>query len=221
MDGLEVVELSFYGGEAQKVTSLPVDVDAVTPMPDGKRLLLVMSVYPDAATLEETARRAKEKEKDPSHVDAFDSLPFRHWDAWDDARRNHLFVWSEAGGAVDLLKGLPYDAPSKPFGGLEEVAISKDGQEIVFASKMVGREDAWSTNGDLWLVPADGSAKPRSLTQANPADDNVPVFSPDGARLAYLAQARPQYESDRRRVVILDWKTKTSRVLTDAWDSKA
>jgi dipeptidyl aminopeptidase/acylaminoacyl peptidase len=178
-----------------------------------------MEVYPDAASLDDSAKRAKEKEKDPSRVRAYDALPIRHWDSWDEGRRNHLFVWSDGASApIDLLKGMPFDAPPKPFGGTEQVAISRDGRDVVFASKMVGREDAWSTNGDLWVVPADGSAKPRALTTANPADDSAPVFSADGSKVAYLAQARNGYESDRRRIVILDWKTKSSRALTDSWD---
>jgi dipeptidyl aminopeptidase/acylaminoacyl peptidase len=177
-----------------------------------------MEVHPGAASLEESAKKDEAREKDPSKVRAYDALPIRHWDAWDDGKRNHLFVWSEGAGAVDLLKGVPFDAPPKPFGGLEEVAISKDGKEVVFTSKMVGREDAWSTNTDLFVVPADGSAKPRSLTSGNQAEDANPVFSPDGTRLAYFAMTRPQYESDRRRVVILDWKTKGTKVITEAWD---
>ena len=218
-DSAQVWKIATDGGEAQKVTSLPVDVDAVMPFPDGKRLLLAMEVYPDAPSLDESAKRAAAKEKDPSRVRAYDALPIRHWDSWDEGRKNHLFVWNGDGAApTDLLKDLPFDAPTKPFGGLEEIAISKDGKEIVFTSKMVGREDAWSTNADLWLVPADGSAKPRSLTTQNPADDGTPLFSPDGSRVAYLAQSRPGFESDKRRVMVMDWKTKTSRPLTDAWD---
>jgi len=213
----QVWKIAVDGGEAQKVTSLPVDVDGVLPFPDGKRLLLAMSVYPDAATLDETAKRAEAEEKSPQHVRAYDALPIRHWDAWDDGRKNHLFAWSDA-GAVDLMKGLPFDAPGRPFGGMEQAAIAKDGKEVVFASKMVGREDAWSTNGDLWIAPADGSAKPRSLTSGNLADDAHPIFSPDGARVAYLAQARAGFESDRWRVVVMDWKSKTSKVLTEGWD---
>jgi dipeptidyl aminopeptidase/acylaminoacyl peptidase len=215
----QVWRIAVDGGEATQVTSLPVDVGAVQPFSDGKRLLIALDVYPDAPTLDESAKRAQATETSKQKVRAFDQLPVRHWDAWDDGTRTHLFVFTdEAHEPIDLMKGLPYDAPTKPFGDLNEVSISKDGSEVVFTSKMVGREDAWSTNSDLWVVPADGSAKPRSLTSANPATDTAPVFSHDGTKLAYLAMARPGFESDRLRVVVLDWKTKKSATLTEAWD---
>ena len=213
----QVWRISLDGGEATQVTSLPVDVGAVLPFPDGKRLLLALDVYPDAATLDESAKREKTAASSKQNVRAYDQLPVRHWDTWDDGKRTHLFVWDPTRDPIDLLKGLPYDAPSKPFGGLEEVTIAKDGSEVVFVSKMVGREDAWSTNLDLFAVPADGSAKPRPLTN-NPATDTQPVFSHDGSKLAYLAMARPGFEADRYRVVVIDWKTKTPTTLTEAWD---
>ncbi len=216
----QVWRIAVDGGEATQVTALPVDVNAVEPFPDGKRLLLAIDVYPDSPTLDDTARLEEAAAKSKQNVRAYDQLPVRHWDAWDTGTRSHLFVLREggAGEPIDLMKGLPYDAPTKPFGGLEEVAIARDGSEIVFASKMVGREDAWSTNLDLWAVPSDGSAKPRSLTSANPATDTHPVFSHDGTRLAYLAMARPGFESDRLRVVVLDWRTKKAATITEGWD---
>jgi dipeptidyl aminopeptidase/acylaminoacyl peptidase len=216
---MQVWRIAVDGGEATQVTNLPVDVGAVEPFADGKRLLLALDVYPDAATLEESAKRAHDVEGAKTKVRAFEQLPVRHWDAWDEGTRTHLFVFTDgAHPPIDLLKGVPYDAPTKPFGDLKEVAISKDGSEVVFTSKMVGHEDAWSTNLDLWVVPANGSAKPRSLTSANPATDTAPVFSHDGSKLAYLAMKRPGFEADRQRVMILDWKTKTATPLTEAWD---
>ena len=216
---MQVWRIAVDGGEATQVTTLPVDVGGVAPFGDGKRLLLSLDVYPDAASLEESAKRAHEVEASKQKVRAFDQLPVRHWDAWDDGTRTHLFVFTDAAHEpIDLLKGLPYDAPTKPFGDLKEVAISKDGAEVVFTSKMVGREDAWSTNSDLWLVPANGSARPRSLTSANPATDTQPVFSHDGSKLAYLAMARPGFEADRYRVVVLDWKTKKPTTISEGWD---
>jgi dipeptidyl aminopeptidase/acylaminoacyl peptidase len=215
----QVWRIAVDGGEATQVTSLPIDVGAVMPFPDGKRLLLALDVYPDAPTLDESAKRAHAVETSKEKVEAFDQLPVRHWDRWDDGTRTHLFVFTDgAHEPIDLMKGLPYDAPTKPFGDLGEVAISKDGGEVVFTSKMVGREDAWSTNTDLWLVPSDGSAKPRSITSANLATDTAPVFSHDGTKLAYLAMTRPGFESDRYRVVVIDWKTKKATTLTEAWD---
>jgi dipeptidyl aminopeptidase/acylaminoacyl peptidase len=215
----QVWRIAVDGGEATQVTSLPVDVGAVEPFSDGKRLLLALDVFPDAPTLDESAKRAHAVETSKQRVRVFDGLPVRHWDTWDDGTRTHLFVFTDgAHEPIDLMKGLPYDAPTKPFGDLGEVAISKDGTEVVFTSKMVGREDAWSTNSDLWVVPSDGSAKPRSLTSANPATDTGPVFSHDGTKLAYLAMTRPGFESDRLRVMILDWKTKKATPLTEAWD---
>ncbi len=216
----QVWRIAVDGGEATQVTTLPIDVEGILPFPDGKRLLLVMGVYPDAASLDETAKRDHDQEKGKTHVRAYDALPVRHWDAWDDGKRSHLFVWSgdAKGDPIDLLKGLAFDAPPGPFGGVEEIAIAPSGNEIVFTSKMVAREAAWSTNSDLWIAPADGSAKPKSLTSANLAEDSLPTFSPDGSKLAYLAMARPGFEADKRTLVVIDWKTKVAAKLTETWD---
>jgi dipeptidyl aminopeptidase/acylaminoacyl peptidase len=215
----QVWRIPVDGGEASQVTKLPVDVGAVLPFTDGKRLLLALDVYPEATTLDESAKRAQAVDASKQKVRAYDQLPVRHWDTWDNGTRTHLFVFTDgAHEPVDLMKGLPYDAPTKPHGDLKEIAISKDGSEVVFTSKMVGRSDAWSTNLDLWVVPSDGSAKPRSITSGNAATDTAPVFSHDGSKLAYLAMVRPGFEADRYRVTVLDWKTKKATTLTEAWD---
>jgi Tol biopolymer transport system component len=70
-------------------------------------------------------------------------------------------------------------------------------------------------------VPADGSAPPQNITDANDAVDNQPVFSPDGSKLAYLAMKRPMYEADRQGVMILDLAANTRRELAPAWDRSA
>ncbi len=217
----QVWRIAVDGGEATQVTKLAVDVNAVLPFSDGKRLLLALDVYPDAASLDESAKRDHDLEASKQKVRAFDHLPVRHWDSWDDGKRSHLFVFQEGNEGtppIDLMKGLAFDSPTRPFGDLKEVALSRDGKEVVFTSKMVGREDAWSTNSDLWVVPTDGSTRPTSLTATNLATDTSPVFSHDGTKLAYLAMARPGYESDRYRVVVLDWRTRAARTVTEDWD---
>ncbi len=127
-----------------------------------------------------------------------------------------------AGDAVDVTRGLDGDVPSKPFGGTEEYAFTPDGSGLVFSSRVVGAEEAWSTDFDLYLVPADGSAAPRVLTEANQAWDTQPSFSPDGKTLAYLAMARPRFESDRFRLMLMPWSADgpagAPRALTESWD---
>src|SRR5882672_5060751 len=115
----QVHRLSLDGGEPSQVTSFPLDVDFVLPFSDGKRLLIAMSVYPDAATLDETAKRDEAKAKSSSKVMAFDQAMMRHWDHWDDGKRSHLFVWRPDGPPIDLTRGSPFDAPPGPFGGVE------------------------------------------------------------------------------------------------------
>jgi dipeptidyl aminopeptidase/acylaminoacyl peptidase len=122
------------------------------------------------------------------------------------------------GDHVDVMKTMDADAPSKPFGGSDEYAFTPDGRSVVFAARDVGRQESWSTNFDLFVAPADGSAAPTNLTKANPAWDSYPAFSPDGKTLAYLAMKRPGYEADRFRIVLRSWPDGKDRVLTEGWD---
>jgi dipeptidyl aminopeptidase/acylaminoacyl peptidase len=215
----QVWRIALTGGDVSQVTKLPVDVGGVVPFPDGKRLLLLLEVYPDATTLEETAKRDEAKAKNPSKVMAYDKLMIRHWDSWHDGKDRHLFVWSDAATApIDLQKELASDAPPRPFGGTEQVSIAPDGNEVVFAAKMSSKDAAWSTNVDLFVARSDGATAPINLSAQNLAEDGNPVFSPDGSKLAYLAMVRPGYESDRRRVMVMDWKTRRTLTSTEAWD---
>jgi dipeptidyl aminopeptidase/acylaminoacyl peptidase len=200
----QVWRLSLEGGEAQPVTRLPLDVDALEVAPGGRHLVLSMSVLPGKSpgeTKDALAAREKSKASGLLH----DRLFVRHWDTWKDGTRNHLFAYDiEKGLAVDLMPAMDADCPTKPFGGSEDYTLSPDGKGVVFSARDAGREEAWSTNFDLYSVPLDASAAPRKLT-TNPAWDAQPVFSPDGGRLAYLAMSRPGFEADRFRVVVREW----------------
>jgi len=188
----QVYRLGLDGGEPEAVTSLPLDIDAMEVAPGGKRLVFSMAVVPGKSP-DETAKVQADKQKAKASGLLYDRLFFRHWDAWGDGTRNHLFSFDLATRqAADLMPSMDADAPSKPFGGSEEFTVSPDGRTVVFSARNVGRDEAWSTNFDLFSVPVDGSAPPKAIT-SNPAWDTQPRFSPDGKTLAWLAMARPGF----------------------------
>jgi len=214
----QVWQLPLSGGEAQSLTVLPLDVDNFVLSPDGRRLALSMQVFP-GTTPAQTRKRLDDTAAGKATGRTYDRLFFRHWDTWEDGRRSHIFVLPASGGEpVDVMQAADADAPSKPFGGSNEYTFTPDSRSIVFGARNVGREEAWSTNFDLFLAPIDGSAAPRNLTAANPAWDAFPTFSPDGKTLAYTAMQRPGYEADRFRIVLRKWPDGDERVLTESWD---
>jgi len=52
----QVWRIAVDGGEATQVTDFPIDVENLQLFEDGERVAFTMEVYPDAATLAETAR---------------------------------------------------------------------------------------------------------------------------------------------------------------------
>jgi Tol biopolymer transport system component len=111
----------------------------------------------------------------------------------------------------DLTPG-DYDAPVFSLGGQDNYAFSPDGQEICYTSNH-DKVEAASTNNDLWIVSVNGGAagsgsvQAKNITADNPASDSTPLYSPDGKYIAYRAQQRPGYESDRFRLMLYDRKT--------------
>lgn len=194
------------GGEAAQVTNLALDVDNLEVAPDGSRLLFSMAVFP-SHTPAQTKAVLDRREQQKWTGKVYDQLFVRHWDTWKDGTRNHLFAFKLGSGEViDLMPKMEADAPSMPFGGSEEYAVSPDSLTVLFSARTAGREEPWSTNFDVHTVPIDGSAAPRKMI-AGPAWDTQPRFSPDRQRLAYLAMSRPGYEADRFEVVILNLAT--------------
>jgi dipeptidyl aminopeptidase/acylaminoacyl peptidase len=220
----QVVVLRLDGGEPSPVTTSPVDVESFVLSRDGRRIAFAVTVFPDPAgdTLATTARRLAAEGSRSATGQIHDHLFVRHWDEWKAGRRRHLFVQGIGGGpAVDVMPAMDADAPTRPFGGHEQFTFTPDGAAIVFTARDVGREEAWSTDLDLFVVPVDGSAPPAKLTTANRATDTDPSFSPDGTALAYLAMRRPGYEADKQTVIVRSWPDGGERRLTDDWDRSA
>jgi dipeptidyl aminopeptidase/acylaminoacyl peptidase len=218
----QVWRLQLAGGEATQVTDYARDVGTLEVAPTANRIAVSMEVFVDCADLQCTKERIDAKEKQKATGRVYDRVFIRHWDTWSDGTRSHLFVANvgadgKAGTPVDVSKGLDGDVPSKPFGGDEEYTFTPDGNAMVFAMRVAGREEPWSTNFDLYQAPIDGASAPKNLTADNKAWDTQPVFLRNGD-MAYIAMDRPGFEADRFHVVLRDGKTGATHPLTQSWD---
>ena len=219
-----------------KLTSIATEASGDLWSPDGKYILFTSDVYPecDGSPADEQACNAKKlEEHEKSKVKAlvFDHLLYRHWNAYKEGKRTHVFVVAalaqpnipEGEGAPfkiaaprDLTPG-DFDSPVFSLGGQDDYAFSPDGREICYASNH-DKNPAASTNNDLWIVPISGGVA-KNITADNPASDSTPLYAPDGRYIAYRAQQRPGYESDRFRLMLYDRKTGEKKNLTEKLDS--
>jgi dipeptidyl aminopeptidase/acylaminoacyl peptidase len=205
-------------GELKRVTDISTGVGGpIVWSPDGKWLAFTSDVYPDCRS--DDCNRQREEQASQSKVKAkiADRLLYRHWNAWKDGKRSHVLVTSSDGGAAKDLTPGDYDAPPFGLGGPDDFAFSPDSQELAFA-RNTDKVEALSTNGDVFVVPVAGGSA-RNVTGDNPANDQSPLYSPDGRYLAYRAQARAGFESDRWQLILFDRKTGQRRSLTEQFDA--
>src|SRR5579863_9695819 len=216
-----------------KLTSMPTEAGGELWSPDGKNILFTSDVYPECNLHDEgetACNNAKLAEASKSKVKAliFDHLLYRHWNAYKEGKRSHIFgvevprgdanvtiVTHILGNPRDLTPG-DYDAPVFSLGGQDDYAFSPDGQEICYTSNH-DKNPAASTNNDLWIVSVNGGAA-KNITADNPASDSTPLYSPDGKYIAYRAQMRPGDESDRFRLMLYDRKTGRKHNITENFD---
>jgi len=120
-----------------------------------------------------------------------------------------------SGGALRELTPGTRDVPPFSLGGPDDYDIAPDGQEVCY-SMNADPAPAASTNTDLYVVSIKGG-EPRKIT-INPGADASPRYSPDGKYIAWRAQVRAGYESDRWRLMTLERATGKVTSLTETLD---
>ena len=174
------------GGEAERKTHFAPGVEDFKWMPDGRRIVFVSWVWPEARGMREQERRFKalEERKESAYITS--EAQYRHFDKnLPMGRVPHLLLLDlDTGRIRDLFEGSSYALPLvEP--GAAHFDISPDGRRIAFVHDPARIKR--STNP---LVVAELSIATRRVTVI--ADDkgwsyDTPCYSPDGGRLACSA----------------------------------
>ena len=165
-------------GKPHQVTSISTGADGAIWSPDGKNIVFVSAVYPDcnppppgSGVTSDDCNKKRDEELKKSKVKAkiFTRLFYRHWNAFTEFKRSHLFVLSgdaRADRSTDILS-------------VRQVGVSPAESQ---------------TPGETPGVPTGKMPVPRDLT---PGDHDVPPFSlggqdmyaisPDGQEVAYTS----------------------------------
>ena len=206
------------GSDRKAVSNVEGGIGGFLFSPDEKRVVMIGSVkynrtaqdiYPDLPKA--TGR-------------VIDDLMYKHWDEWVTEIPHPLvgeFDGSNVTGVTDIMQDEPYEAPMKPFGGIESFAWSPDGSKLIYVSrKKTGMDYALSTNSDLYLYDIE-TKETKNITEGMMGYDTNPTFSPDGKYVAWLSMEHDGYESDKNRIFIMDTATGEKTDLTTDWDYTA
>jgi dipeptidyl aminopeptidase/acylaminoacyl peptidase len=216
-------------GTPKQLTNVSTEADGAIWSPDSQRILFTSRVYPECSEgsswMEEdncNKRKDAEAAANPVKAQVWDHLLYRHWNSYVGPKRSHVLVVSSAdGNAVrDLTPRQDIgdtEAPTFSLGGPLGYAWAPDSKEIAFVTN-VDFVPAASTNNDVYTLRLDTpGARPLKISLSLGSDDG-PAYSPDGKWLAFRSQARPGYESDRFRLMVLDRETMKNRELLPKFD---
>lgn len=212
--GSQVWEMSPDGSNRRILTDFEGNIEGFSFSPDGKRLLFISQIkygertpdlYPDL---------------DKASGILVSDLMYKHWDEWVETVP-HPYVADFTNSGItqvkDILEGLPYESPMKPFGGIEQLAWSPDGKKVAFTCRMkTGLAYALSTDSDIYeydvekggfinLCKADAKEKNGQADMAG--YDINPQYSPDGKYIAWQSMEHDGYESDWNRLCVMNRTT--------------
>lgn len=214
LKGGNLWEMNPDGSDQRKVSD--EQMNGFKYSPDGKHILFIRDV--------KYGEKANEKYDDLPKTQAkiIDNLMYRHWKNWNDMANSNIFIAPYSSGkltaaSTNIMKE-PFDSPVNPFGGMEQIAWSIDGNKIAYTcKKTMGVDYTVTTNSDIYVYNLK-TQKTTNITKGKPGYDMEPAFSPDGRYLAWNSMEEEGFESDRNRIFVYNFKSKKSEEITEGLD---
>ena len=210
------------------MTRLPLDVGAFRLSPDGKRIVVSQAVFPDAEDPAATKARLDAMKADKSTGVLYDKIFVRHWDAWADGTRNHLFSLTLDADGVAARRAGRADArlrrrraPTSPSATTPTSPSRPMGRPWSSPPAWPARASPGAPTSTCGARPSTARRRPGTSPPTTPPGTRSRCSRPTGATLAWRAQKRPGFESDRFGVWVMDLKTGARREVDPAWDRSA
>ncbi|MFN8255072.1 MAG: S9 family peptidase [Bacteroidales bacterium] len=206
------------GSNPTQISDIEGGINAYKISPDQKKMVYLKEVKLDSTVNEIYP------DLDKANARIVTDLMYKHWDSWVDTY-SHVFVADFDGqhltNDVDIIGDGKYDAPLKPFGGIEQVNWSPDSKKIVYTSKKkTGKEYAFSTNSDIYEYDLE-TKNTVNLSEGMMGYDIAAVYSPDGHKLAWQSMEHDGYEADKNRLIVYDFDTKEKKDYSKDFDQNA
>ena len=242
LTGGQLWSMNADGSDRKQLTNSSVDIEGFKFSPDERKVILIKSL-PYHGTIQ-----ANPADLPLATGRLATDMNYRHWDHYVETIA-HPFVADYDGSSinegVDVLQGEPFECPTAPFGGSEQLAWSPDSKSIAYTCrKKEGVQYAISTDTDIYLydvatgktknlckpsgykepaIDATKSMKHQSVNH-QPGDMNVgydtnPQFSSNGKYIAWQSMAHNGYESDRNRLCVYTLADGTKNYVTEQFDS--
>lgn len=214
--GSQIWEMNPDGTNRKILSEFDGSIDGYSFSPDGKKVLFISQVK----YKQKTADIYPDLPKASGII--VNDLMYKHWDEWVETIP-HPFVADFNGeklsNITDIMKGEPFEAPLKPFGGIEQLAWSPNSDKVAYTSrKKIGLEYAISTNSDIYVYDL-ASKKTTNISEGMMGYDTNPKYSPDGTQIAWLSMERDGYESDQNRLFVMDIASGEKRFVSKAFES--
>jgi dipeptidyl aminopeptidase/acylaminoacyl peptidase len=204
------------GGEARRVTDLPLGAFDPRWLPDGSGLVFAAQVLRGHFSPEATRAELERREKDPVKAHVTEDRVYRFWDTWlTTGEVPHLWHLDLASGTLrDLTpESVAWFDWMDPSGQFD---IAPEGREVAFAGFVFDAKRSLLRSTIFTTSFADG--KVTMLLPDRDTEEFRPRYSSDGKSIAYGQQLEPLFYADRQRLMSMDRASgKHTGVLTE-WD---
>lgn len=215
-DRPQVFLLPLEGGEAERLTDLPLGVVDLAWLPDGSGLVLAAQLLAGHLTPEATRAELERRAKDPVKAHVTEERFFRYWDTWvTTGEVAHLFHLDLASRRLTDLTpaALHWFDWMEPTGQFD---VAPDGREVAYEGLWFDASRS-RLRSSVWTVPLAGGG-PRNLTADSPAGAGRPRYTKDGAAIVYGRSEDPDFYADRNRLWRYERRTGTHVPWLTDWD---